>query len=286
MMHHSKETKELIRENIPPFDEMMISWNGARPKAGVMNVYARVFLDGWTRWLKYAAWEPNSQSSNRDQTGCVKVFQDAFEVLHGNKASGFHIKVDPPMRLHVYTNSEAGSSNLLPMAPVHLKVSGLSQITVPHPRKNSICSPTSTTAVIRYLTQKAIDPANFADRVRDFEFDIFGNWVLNIAESSIHLGPSWNAWVERLRGMEDIYARLLVDTPVVVSVRGPLPGSAQPYQQGHLIVVAGFDPFEKKVYCMDPAFETDEKTLVQYKLDDFLMAWERRGKVAYIFEKI
>ncbi|MBX7067228.1 MAG: C39 family peptidase [Parachlamydiales bacterium] len=284
-MFHSNEAEEFKQENLSPFDEMMISWNGQRPKTGVVNIYARVFLNEWTPWLKYGAWESHSQSSTQEQAGSVKVYQDAFEVLEGKKATGFHIKADEPMRLHVYTNGESEQGSASPLGPVFLQVDGLSQIALAHPRNRDLCSPTSTAAVVRYLTRKTVDPIQFATSVRDHGFDIFGNWVLNVAESSIHLGPAWNAWVERLYGIGDIYQRLLLGTPVVVSVRGPLPGSAQPYAKGHLLVVTGLDPVEKEVHCMDPAFESDAKTHVRYKLDDFLAAWERRGKVAYVFEK-
>jgi len=34
---------------------------------------------------------------------------------------------------------------------------------------------------------------------------------------------------------------------------------------------------------MDPAFNTDEETLVQYDLEDFVNAWRRREGVAYLF---
>lgn len=280
---HSRETEQFKQENIPSFDEMMISWNGARPTA--LNVYASVFINEWTPWLKYGSWGKDGQSSMQCREGSIKVYQDAFEILDGKKATGFQIKVDHPMRLHVFTNAGRSSQNAIPASPVYLQVGGLSQTALSHPRNTSLCSPTSTTAVVRYLTKKMIDPIQFAKNAHDQGFDIYGNWVLNVAESSVHLGSSWNAWVERLNGFGDIYQRLLLGTPVIVSVRGPLPGSAQPYAKGHLIVVTGFDPEKKEVHCMDPAFDADAQTHVRYQLHDFLAAWGRRGHVAYIFEK-
>jgi hypothetical protein len=106
---------------------------------------------------------------------------------------------------------------------------------------------------------------------------------LNVAEASHHLGNQWMCWVERLNGFQDIYDRLIQNTPVIVSVRGPLPGSAQPYAKGHLLVVKGYDPSEKKVLCMDPAFPDEKSTLISYDLEDFITAWQRRGKIAYLF---
>ena len=69
----------------------------------------------------------------------------------------------------------------------------------------------------------------------------------------------------------------------MISVRGPLPGSALPYKSGHLLVVIGFDAEEKEVICMDPAFNTNAETRVRYKLYDLLQAWKRRKNVAYTF---
>lgn len=97
------------------------------------------------------------------------------------------------------------------------------------------------------------------------------------------LGPKWNCWVERLNGFDEVYNQLLQGNPVVVSVRGPLKGSAAPYTKGHLMAVIGYRPIEHKVICMDPAFPSDQETIVEYDLEDFLQAWSRRGKIAYVF---
>jgi hypothetical protein len=36
---------------------------------------------------------------------------------------------------------------------------------------------------------------------------------------------------------------------------------------------------------MDPAFATNEETVISYPLQDFTEAWGRRGFISYIFEK-
>ncbi len=188
--------------------------------------------------------------------------------------------------LHVYTNGDkqAEPSQHYPSEAVHLNAEGLSQMALKHPRNGSICSPTSTTAALRYLTQRAIDPLDFAAHTRDHGFDIYGNWILSAAQASAELGNDWNCWVERLDGFSDIHQRLLRGFPVVISIRGPLQGSALPYEQGHLIVVIGYSPQERRVLCMDPAFPSETETLVSYDLDDLMQAWSRRGRVAYLFE--
>ena len=171
-------------------------------------------------------------------------------------------------------------------ANLHLQVPLISQMTLPHPRCRDLCSPTSVTSVINFLSpNQEIDPIIFALEARDHTFDIFGNWVLNIAQASALLGGEWSCWVERLHSFEDIYERLCQNTPVVISLRGPLLGSALPYHQGHLMVIKGYDANSNRVHCMDPAFASSTATDVTYSLEDFMQAWARRGYVAYLFEK-
>ncbi len=198
-----------------------------------------------------------------------------------------YIYLDDIRAFHVYTNCDKiqePRQSVSCSLPVCLQVNGLSQMVLNHVRNRDLCSPTSTTAVVRYLLQNdGIDPLLFAQNTWDRGFDIFGNWVFNVAEAAAQLGPKWNCWVERLNGFDDIYQHLQAGTPVVVSVRGPLPGSAQPYASGHLIAVIGYDPQQQKVICMDPAFPSHDQTHVFYDLSDFIQAWNRRGRVAYVF---
>jgi len=282
-MYHSLKTEEFHRENIPAFNEMIVSWNGERRAEN--KIFIRVKLEDWSPWFLYATWGQGSQVSFRKKEGFLEVDQDILQVTEGKKATGFHIKADHPLRLHVYTNGAKEPIAQTMDRPIFLEVPGLSQIALNHPRSTSLCSPTSLTAVLRALSKKQMEPIRVAERVWDQGFDIFGNWVLNVAEGWTHLGPSWSTWVERLTGFSDIYRRLILGTPVIVSVRGPLPGSAGAYEAGHLIVVSGYDPKTQEVHCMDPAFASDDCTHVRYQLEHFMASWERRGKVAYIFEK-
>lgn len=279
----SREVDRTWKEdNLPPFQELILSWNGQRPSTRVDFQIRLKIEEVWSPWQLYASWG-NEQRSYSSQAGGVKIFQDAVEVCDGKWANGFEIQTTHPLRLHVYTGSTSKIGNSRDFSPVLLEVPKLSQMTLDHPRHRDLCSPTSTTAVVRYLGSLQADPVAFAERVRDQTFDIFGNWVLNVAEASHYLGPNWNVWVERLPHLGSLYERLLQGTPVIVSVRGPLIGSAQPYAKGHLLVVRGID--RTQVHVMDPAFACDENTYTSYPLEEFLMAWERRGRLAYIFSK-
>lgn len=296
MFHNQIVKDEWREENIDPFNELILTWNGSRPILGNYEIYVSVKTEDWSPYLLYASWGSDFQSSYLSTLeDCpVRVYQDAVEVLKGEKATGFQIKIvgengaelESLRSVHVFTNNLRQSSleNGSFSEFILLDVQGLSQRILPHPRALDLCSPVSTTSVVRYLSKnKDLDPISFAQRSWDKGFDIFGNWVLNVVEASSLLGEHWNCWVERLSGFEEIYAKLLEKTPVVVSVRGPLVGSALPYAKGHLLVVIGFDPLTQNVLCMDPAFPNNIETLVSYPLKDFLDAWGRRGFISYIF---
>lgn len=297
--HQNQVESEWGEEHVLPFDELILSWNAARPINGKYLFYVSVKTDEWSSPLLYASWgcEGQSSYSNTNPDSTVKVYQDALEVLEGKKANAFQIDIvaddgaslSDVHAIHVYTNGDKGAhqeETISDEQPIYLQVPKLSQMVLNHERHTSFCSPTSTTAVVRYLlNEDSIDPVNFAQHVWDSGFDIYGNWVFNVAQASVELGSSWNAWVERLNGFDAIYQRLQQGTPVVVSVRGPLPGSAIPYKQGHLIAVIGYDPLSQKVICMDPAFPENAETHVRYDLTDFVQAWGRRGNIAYIFSR-
>ena len=286
-------------DNLQPFDELIISWNADFPNEGQFLFYVKVKINAWSPWLLYASWGSKERSTFQSTSKEVpmRVFQDIVEVLEGEKATGFQIKIETEglciintiRSLHVYTNSNQSielQNNDYRLDSISLKVPGLSQMALNHTRNTELCSPTSTTAVTQYLLDDyTIDPLHFAQHAWDSGFNIFGNWIFNIAQASICLGHEWNCWVERLNGFQEIYNYINEKIPVVVSVRGPLPGSAQPYSNGHLIVVIGYDSLNQKVLCMDPAFPSDNETHVAYNLSDFVQAWNRRGNVAYIFKK-
>lgn len=277
-----------VKEGVDPFDEMIISWNAKRPCQGSTRIYIRVKTEGWSSWLLYAEWGQSGQTSYQHKEGLITVFQDTIRV-EGIKASAFEIKMegaDLDMRsLYVYTNSDENvvTREILPEKSFSLPLKGLSQIALGQPLDKRGCSPTSSAAVLAYLLQKPIDVENFANAVWDRGFDIYGHWVFNVAEAANLLDAPYECYISRLSGFNEIYSHLEKGFPVVVSVRGPLPGSAAPYASGHLLVVSGYDALNDRVLCMDPAFPTHAETLVSYDREHFVQAWQRRGRIAYIF---
>lgn len=286
-------------EDLPFFDELILSWNALRPLKGSYQFYISVKVGEWSPWLLYASWGSNHQSGYKNSSleYPVSVYQDVFKVTDEKKASAFRVKVVPEGTsslegihgLHAYVNGESiknkKEGDTYYFTSSSLNVPGISQMVVKHSRCKDFCSPVSTLAVTRYLFQNHLHIDSFAKNVWDEGFDIYGNWSLNVAEASSHLGLLWMCWVERLNTFDEILYSLAKGCPVVVSVRGPLPGSALPYAKGHLLVVKGFDAENQRVLCMDPAFPSDEETDVYYPVSDFIEAWSRRGFLAYMFSK-
>lgn len=288
------------QSDVISFDELIVSWNVMRPQYGEFTISVSVEINEmWSPWFPYATWGSEGQKGGNVKATRfpLQIAQDIIEMVDGQKATGFRVRIeakegaslDEFYSIHACASSIA---DIIPDKAVHasasidLKIPLISQMMLSHPRHRDMCSAASTSSVVSYLLHKnRIDPVSFALQARDEAFDIFGNWVLNAANASAVLGKKWHCWVQRLKGFNDIYARLSANIPVVVSVRGPLEGSALPYNQGHLLVVKGYHPKEKKVLCMDPAFPEDEATNVSYHLKDFMEAWSRRQCIAYLFEK-
>ena len=284
---------------LKPFDELIVSWDAERPLNGSYLIQVSLLTSAWSPWLDYAFWSAYDQHS---YIKClphlnIQVSQAAVEVLQNNKASGFRIRIlanekaslDGFRALHIsaidrntHAVSFIPSENVL----VSLKVHGISQMALPHKHHLRLCSPTSTTAVMNFLSGHLnYSPIEFANSIIDSTFGIYGNWILNTAQASHLLGHPWHCFVARLTTFNQIIDQLLKGYPVVVSIIGPLQGGVLPYEAGHLMVVTGYNSENKEVFCMDPAFPTDDLTCVRYPLNEFLTAWSRTKGIAYIFNQ-
>jgi len=286
-------------QNLAPFDELLVSWDAARPKQGHYLISVSLFSSEWSPWFDYAFWGASDQYTFSSSSAPYKIFQDTIELIDGQKATAFRMRVVAMDGAHAKevralhacaTDLKHQKVSLLvneSLASILLPVPGLSQAALAHERRMHLCSPTSLTAVINYLSPyTGLSAVSFAETVHDSAFDIYGNWVLNTAQASHVLGRPWHCYVGRFTSLKELHEQLSLGYPVVVSIRGPLTGSALPYSSGHLIVVKGYDALTKKVVCMDPAFPDDRSTHVCYDAEDFLEAWSRRGGVAYMFYQV
>lgn len=281
-----------------PFDELIVSWNGFRPSVGKWVFWIRLKQKDWSPWLRYAEWTADSQKTFKSspEGSWAESYQDAAYPKNGF-CHGFQIKItaEDGANLGTLESLFACASNLKkfqistpgPLSTIQLRnVDGQSQMVLDHPRSRDLCSPTSTSTAVNYLLgYRLVSPTIFASKVRDVEFDIYGNWILNTAEAYEELKGSYKVHVQRLNGFQDLHSYLMQGIPVVVSLKGPLPGGALPYSSGHLLCVVGYDAEESKVYCIDSAFPSNDATRVSYSLTDFLEAWGRRKNLSYVFPK-
>jgi hypothetical protein len=281
-----------------PFNELIVSWNGFRPETGKWTIWISLEQKGaWSPWLKYAEWSADSQKTFKSCGDFAETYQDAAYPKEG-LCTSFRIKAEAGegadlSDLHAIFAcasrfEEKKDENLLEPLPFVMLPFAFrqSQMTLDHRRASSLCSPASVTNALNNLfARRLVSPIDFAEKIWDGEFDIFGNWILNTAQAYHEAKGAFRVHVERLGSFSDIHAYLRQELPVVVSIRGPISGSAQPYESGHLVCVIGYDPNQARVYCIDPAFPDDASTLASYPLEEFLAAWERRGYIAYVFPR-
>jgi hypothetical protein len=280
--HLYRSKKPYFEEKeIPPFNELILSWNGLRPKKGKWTFWIGI----QNEWLKYAEWGADFQKTFQSIGAFAKTYQDVCTT--NGLCNHFTIKVEGEdlSTLHelIVCASNLDAYKLITppdLPPVMLKnVPTQSQLVLNHPRHKELCSPTATTTAMRYLYKKKFDPVAFADLSHDETFNIHGNWVLNVAES--YNQTKHPCRVERLKDFTRLHEELMKGFACVVSVKGYLKGAPKTYDMGHLLCVIGFDG--KRVHCIDSAFPDNESTLVSYELSDFLNSWALRYHLAYIF---
>lgn len=289
-----------------PFDELIFSWNALRPETGKMTFWVSINYPQPSSWHRIAEWGPDYQKTFTNNRHPFVHTKHVRVVMQKHKlASGFRIKVvfSDGAPVHNMRALFACMSNTqlfriaLPKFDTLKYISPLgvtrqSQMTLNHPRAHDLCSPTSTSMLVNYFTTKIYhNPMrgsmqnyviDFAGKVHDdSNLNIYGNWILNVAQAFDSTKGDVFFRVERLNNFTILHDYLAKRIPVAVSVRR-LRGGAMPYRNGHFIVVVGWDSEKHMVVCVDPAFGSNSLTLRRYKLRDFLQAWGRSLNLSYI----
>jgi hypothetical protein len=286
---------------IPPFSQLVFSWNAFRPEHGHYSFSVQVrdaVHKRWSAWHTMMKWGKDMQRSCTTKSdGWIQYFHVRLETGSYMLADGFRVKVEThegadlsSLRgLMVSTSdfakftSELNGSDieLLPSVVIN-GVPKKSQMTLNHPRARELCSPTSTSMLVSYLCGYSIDPLDFAQQSFDAGLNSYGSWPFNMAHAfECCKGAVYFATI-RSASFAQLVQNLARNIPAVVSVRGILQGAPQAYPKGHLLVVVGWDAEKKSVICHDPAFHDDEHTHVWYSLDAFLAAWERSYRLTYV----
>lgn len=288
------------------FNELIFSWNALRPESGNMTFWVSINYPQQSSWHRIAEWGPDYQKTFINKRHpYVHTKHVRVEMQKHKLANGFRIKVifsngASPHQLKALFACISNTKlfrisvpNLSSLKDIHpLNVPKQSQRVIDHPRALELCSPTSTSMLVHYFINKMNHSSlrcsmhdyviDFADKVHDdSNLNIYGNWILNVAQAFDSSNGGVFFRVERLNNFTALHDYLTKRIPVAVSVRR-LRGGAMPYRNGHFMVVVGWDALQKLVTCIDPAFEGNGNTLRHYRLRDFLQAWARSTNLSYV----
>jgi hypothetical protein len=279
------------------FNQLIFSWNILRPLKGYFKFYVSVrTTSGWSRWFNAADWGFGVQRSYLDKDSDIGFYHVRLEVFKA-KADAFRLKIEAVdgadlslLKSVAVTVSDkalikAETYNELRNLPnVFIKnVPAQSQMALKHEDNGRICSPTSISMLLGYFKRKKINPLITAQSSFDDGLQAYGSWPFNIA----HAFESYSNCrfsVVRLASFKNLHSYLQRGVPVVVSIRGNLKGAAKDYPHGHLILVNGWNKDKKLVYVHDPAFKRDSLVRHSYRVEDFLKAWERSHRLAYVVD--
>lgn len=288
-----------------PFNELILSWNAERPDAGLFSFYVSAKESGiWSPWQKLAEWAPCTQQTFcNSRHGNVHTKHVRIEIVRRRMATGFRVKAVAQngasiRNIHALfanvsnLNKFKINGGIFSQPSVLIKdIMPQSQMTLNHHRRHDLCAPTSTSMLVRYFADKYggkqktplhDDVIEFAELAHDDSYlNIYGCWPLVVAQAYQATGGQVFFRAERLNGFAHLYKYIQNKIPVAVSVRR-LRGGALPYENGHYIVVIGWNKDTQKVRCIDPAFKGRRRTIRDYNLRDFLAAWSRSRNLGYV----
>jgi len=299
--------KEIMfcKKKVRPFTQLVFSWNAMRPVKGHFSFYVQVRnarTKKWGSWHRMSEWGRGVQRSYASKSDGFSSFSHVrLEIERGIESDGFRVWVKAEhgaVLSHVHAlfvalshfelfkaESRTNGIDALPSAFIY-NVPGMAQFALDHEDNGRICSPVSCAMVMSYLTGKIVDPLVFAQNVYDDGLSVYGSWPFNSAHAFEHNKGKTHFFVRRFNSFSDLHRHLQQNVPVVVSVRGELPGAYKLFSHGHLLVVVGWDARTKEVVCQDPASDSHHTVLKRYKADHFLRAWERSHRLAYVAESL
>ncbi len=302
----NKNQKEMSYKkiNLPVFTQLVFSWNALRPQKGHFTFYAQVRnvkTGQWGKWHRMMSWGAGVQKSFKTEADDFSSYHHVrLEALDMVNANAFAIRIEAnegadlsllklfAVNLANLNEFQPENHTQLGMLPsISLKgVPRFSQFELLHERNDSLCSPTSCAMMLSYLMSEPVDPVHFAEGALDTGLDKYGSWPFNMAHAFERAGGKIAFAVTRLSSFKKLYDHLAKGIPVVVSVRGYIQGAPKVYPHGHLLVVIGYDHKTREVICHDPAVPEAKLLRKRYLLKNFLQAWERSHRLAYLADPL
>jgi Peptidase_C39 like family len=266
-----------------PFQELIASWNAETPPGTWIEVRLRARIGGgatgrWTRWYELGSWSldsgPDRRQSvkgQRDEDGRVST----DTVMLAAPASAYQLG------LTLRADAEAASAARTPAVTLAAVLASTpsetaravsssreawgTTLAVPersqmvYPNGGPVwCSPTSTSMVMAYWSERLGEPAlnrpvpEVAAAVYDEVYRGNGNWPFNTAYAGRH---GLVAYVSRMSSLAQVERWIEAGVPVVASLAwspGELRNAAVPSTNGHLLVIVGFTS-DGDVVVNDPA---------------------------------
>lgn len=301
----AKKEVSFLKHGVPNFSQLLFSWNAFRPHAGYFSFSVQVRdakRKQWGMWHKMAEWGAGIQRSFSQTADSLSQYHFVrLELDKSKHADALRIKIEAhdgaslkdirslamslsDMRKFKHETIDRSYESL---ASIYIpNVPRQSQMTVSYKNKQSICSPTSCGMLVSFLKNKHIDYLSFVKHAYDHGLGVHGSWPFNTAHAFEQCKGNVFFSVGRLPSFKHLHERLLQGIPIVVSVRGEISGAPQAYNNGHLMLVIGWDAKRQLVICHDPAEKNNDAVLKKYSLSSFIRAWERSHRLVYLAEPL
>lgn len=284
------------------FESVVASWGAITSKEATAEVEVRVRVNGkWSMFFSYGAWGlglENKPMATNTNDGMVKISTDEIIVMSGKTAEAVQYRVT--LRRNE-TNVESPKFSFVALAieykdyeykintstlpdRVDREVPKVNQNVVPV-IGNSICSPTSSTMLLKYKGHDFSKYDEYENRyianlARDYGNEIFGNWVYCTV---IMTSFGERAYVMRMYSLDELKEHLANVGPVALSVKGKMDAynTDKSYSTGgHLLVCQGY--YEKDgqtiFICNDPNVK---EVYVEYSEETISRVWRM---VSYVIE--
>ncbi|MFC6592296.1 peptidase C39 family protein [Deinococcus lacus] len=276
---------------LPPFDEVVPSWNVSTAAGGSAGLEVRVKLaSGWSKWYSFGRWTAaqGRTSAGAQQDAAGRVLTDTLRLSAKASALQYRLTLTGGAEGHLVALSAGDRSGYLRAAGARGGAAWGRVLPVPqrsqmlYPGGGEVwCSPTSVSMILAHYGHQVTVP-EAAAATYDKLYAGTGNWAFNAAFAGER---GFRAYVTRLPNLAAAESYLERGIPLAVSLgwkRGELRGAPLSYSDGHLMVLVGFDAAGHPV-LNDPAAPTDAGVRRTYDRAQFERLWlSHSGGVAYV----
>lgn len=270
-----------LPEEVAPFNELVVSWNGFTPENSFFKIEAQIRVNGeWSNFYPIAIWNQyHTGGSFSKEDDLAKTAIDVIQVKEPHLADAYRMRVwirrtsfrEMPRLTGLFATTRNTQQFKLHLsqgiAPVELDVPERSQMIQHKAYANLICSPTSSGAVLGYYGIH-VPTDQMIWLAYDKTAGIFGNWPFNTAA----LGAfGFEAKVEFIEDLYDALLEVQAGRPIITGIRyreGELDNAAIAKTDGHIITLVGYE--DGYVLVNDSAAPTNAEVRRKYRVDQFL----------------